>query len=182
MPTNRRQKKPKHVWSITWVQVDFLNGPGAQIVFFAHELVFVYHIEFLPRGQLLVTHHAGEAVQVKHLAAGFADQVVRRDSLQTARAFCAKPPGKKKKKKNQRRNPMWKLCFKKNKSEIIGCLGPHITITAAYKGPARITLSLSNKTLYYYYYYYTIFQNRSFISIRTILCIPYGHSDNKRHY
>lgn len=90
-----KTQREKRTLSITWVQVDFLNGPGAQIVFFAHEFVFVYDVQFLPRGQLLVTHHAGKAVQVKHLAAGFADQVVRRDSLQTARTFCAESPGEK---------------------------------------------------------------------------------------
>lgn len=75
---------------LTWVQVGFFDGSGAPKIFFAHKFVFVYHVKFLPRGQLLVAHHAGEAVQVEHFAAGFADQVVRRDSLQAARAFSAK--------------------------------------------------------------------------------------------
>lgn len=110
-PSLKYCRSPTRNCLFTWVQVSFLYGSGAQKIFFAHKFVFVYHVEFLPRGQLLVAHHASEAVQVEHFAAGFADQVVRRDSLQAARAFSAKTPAK-----HNRNNPPWNLDFHQTES------------------------------------------------------------------
>lgn len=41
---------------------------------------------------MLVAHHAGEAVKVKHFAPGPPDQVVRRDALRATATLGAEPP------------------------------------------------------------------------------------------
>lgn len=45
------------------------------IVLFADKLEFVQDVQLLSGGQLFVTYHAGEAVEVKHFALGPAHQV-----------------------------------------------------------------------------------------------------------
>jgi hypothetical protein len=68
---------------------------AGDVVFLADELVVIQHIEFLARTQLLATHHARKAVQVKHFISRLAHQVARRDTLRTASALGAVPPARK---------------------------------------------------------------------------------------
>jgi hypothetical protein len=68
---------------------------AGDVVLLADELVVVQHIELLARAELLATHHAREAVEVKHLLASLAHQVARRDTLRTASALGAVPPANK---------------------------------------------------------------------------------------
>jgi hypothetical protein len=65
---------------------------AGDVVFLADELVVVQHVELLARAQLLATHHARKAVQVKHFISRLAHQVARWDTLRTASALGAVPP------------------------------------------------------------------------------------------
>lgn len=58
-----------------------------QVILFTNELVLVDDVELLASGELLVTHHAGEAVQMKHFASRSPNQIAWRDALRTTRAF-----------------------------------------------------------------------------------------------
>lgn len=62
------------------------------IVLFADELELVQDVELLSGGQLLVAHHAGEAVEVEHLALGPADQITGQDPLSAAVTLGPEPP------------------------------------------------------------------------------------------
>jgi hypothetical protein len=50
---------------------------AGDVVFLADELVVVQHVEFLARAQLLATHHASKAVEMKHFISRFAHQIAR---------------------------------------------------------------------------------------------------------
>ena len=76
----------------TWEEAGVLSIAVAYIIFFANEFVLVYDVELLAGGELLIAHHAGEAVEVKHFAPGPPDQVVWRDALRATAALGAKPP------------------------------------------------------------------------------------------
>lgn len=58
----------------TWKQ-DGVLPVVVLIVLFADELELVQDVQLLSRGQLLVAHHTGETVQVKHFALGSADKI-----------------------------------------------------------------------------------------------------------
>lgn len=58
-----------------------------QVILFTDELVLINDVELLAGGKLLVAHHAGEAVEVKHFAPGSPNQIAWRDALRTTRAF-----------------------------------------------------------------------------------------------
>lgn len=74
--------------SLTRVEaVLFGDTAVTQVILFANELVLVDDVEFLSGGKLLVTHHAGEAVEVKHFASSSPNQITRRDALRTTGAF-----------------------------------------------------------------------------------------------
>ena len=50
---------------------------AGDVVLLADEFVVIQHIEFLPRTQLLATHHAREAVEMKHFVPSLSHQVAR---------------------------------------------------------------------------------------------------------
>lgn len=58
-----------------------------QVILFTNELVLIDDVELLAGGKLLVTHHAGEAVEVKHFASRSPNQIAWRYALRTTRAF-----------------------------------------------------------------------------------------------
>lgn len=62
------------------------------VVLLAHELELVQDVQLLPGGQLLVAHHAREAVEVKDFALGPAHQVAGQDPLRAAVTLGAEPP------------------------------------------------------------------------------------------
>lgn len=68
---------------------------AGDVVLLADEFVVIQHIEFFARAQLLATHHAREAVEVKHLLPSLAHQVARRDTLRTTSTLGAVPPASK---------------------------------------------------------------------------------------
>lgn len=72
----------------------FGSGAVGQVIFFANKLVLIDDIQFLARGELFVTHHAGETVQVKDFAPRSPDQVTGRDALGTACTLGTKTPGR----------------------------------------------------------------------------------------
>jgi hypothetical protein len=65
---------------------------AGDIVLLADKLVVVQHVEFLASAQLLATHHARKAVQVKHFVSSLAHKVAGRDALRAAAALGAVPP------------------------------------------------------------------------------------------
>lgn len=71
-----------------WLTCQF----AAHVVLFAHELVFLEHVEFLAGGELLAADAAGEALEVEDAVAGLPHQVLRRDALQTPRTLGPEPP------------------------------------------------------------------------------------------
>jgi len=75
----------------TWEEVGVFYTGIVLVIVFANEFVLVYDVELLAGGELLVAHHAGEAVEVEHFAAGPPDQVVGRDALRTAATLRAEP-------------------------------------------------------------------------------------------
>jgi hypothetical protein len=78
----------------TRVYVTLVRLAG-DVVLLADELVVVQHVQFLASAQLLATHHARKAVQVKHFISRLAHQVARRDTLRTASTLGAVPPARK---------------------------------------------------------------------------------------
>lgn len=61
-------------YGITWKE-DRVFPAVVFVVLFANELEFVQDVQLLSGGQLFVTHHTGETVQVKHFALGSADKI-----------------------------------------------------------------------------------------------------------
>lgn len=61
-------------YNLTWKE-DCVFPVVVVIVLFTDKLEFVQDVQFLSGGQLLVAHHAGETVQVKHFALGSAHQI-----------------------------------------------------------------------------------------------------------
>ena len=62
------------------------------VVFLTNKFCVIHHIQFLPSQELLATHEAGEALQMKHSVSSLANQVLRTDSQTTATALGSKPP------------------------------------------------------------------------------------------
>lgn len=59
---------------ITWKK-DCVFPVGVLIILFANKLEFIQDVQLLSGGQLFVTHHTGETVQVEHFAFGSADKI-----------------------------------------------------------------------------------------------------------
>lgn len=87
----RTQTRKLQVHARTWEEVGVFYTGIVLVIVFANKFVLVYDVELLAGGELLIAHHAGEAVEVKHFAARPPDQVVWRDALRTAATLRAEP-------------------------------------------------------------------------------------------
>ena len=65
------------------------------VIFLADKLSVVYHIELLPREQLLLADEAGEALEVEDLVPGLPHEVLGADAEPAATALGPEPPERK---------------------------------------------------------------------------------------
>lgn len=65
---------------------------GRLVVRLAHEPAVLHEVELVPRGQLPLAHHAGEAVQVVHEVLGAAHHLRGRDAQLARGALGPEPP------------------------------------------------------------------------------------------